>query len=58
MNFPPHRTCVEQANEWLRANLSVDVIKCESIRHRLDVNHQINPEATSTSDRSYVYGLR
>jgi len=56
--YDPFYTCVKQCNDWLLENRNVDVIKCESIRHRFDHYHRINPESTSTDDRSYVIGLR
>jgi len=56
--YEPFTCCVDKANEWLKDNLDVLVKKCESLRHRLDHDHRINPEATVTDDRSYVIGLR
>ncbi len=49
---------MDNANSWLADNLACDLVKCESVRHRLDHHHRINPESTCSDDRSYVIGLR
>uniref|UniRef100_H2YVC8 Uncharacterized protein n=1 Tax=Ciona savignyi TaxID=51511 RepID=H2YVC8_CIOSA len=56
--YKPFKECVSCANVWLEENRNVTLIRCESVRHRLDHSHEINPESTTSNDRSYLIGLR
>ncbi|XP_078481152.1 uncharacterized protein LOC100180999 isoform X5 [Ciona intestinalis] len=56
--YKPFAECVVSANEWLEENRNVTLIRCESVRHRLDHSHVINPESTTSHDRSYLIGIR
>ena len=54
----PHSDCVDKANAWLNQHGTVRLIRCETVKHRLDHQHFINTESSTSHDRSWLVGLR
>nr|XP_039261231.1 uncharacterized protein LOC120337503 [Styela clava] len=57
-NYHGFSSCVTEANKFLEQNPHIQIKNCESLYQRLDHNHRVNPESTTSHDRSYVIGLR